>query len=184
MTDQPHPLPQSPAERLPERLLKHLPEGLAEAARRYADGRFEEARELLVALAAAYPDDAQTAYRAACVHDRLGLEAEAVPYYEHCLRGADLPEDSRRGALLGLGSTYRVLGRYEEAVATLRQGVERYPADGALRAFLAMALHNTGAHREAAALLLKTLAETSEDPSVRTYRRAIEHYADDLDATV
>ncbi|MCK8676438.1 tetratricopeptide repeat protein [Streptomyces lichenis] len=160
------------------------PADLAEVERAYQAGRFEEARKLLVALSAAYPGDAETAYRAASVHDRLGLEAEAVPYYERCLRGAELSDASRRGALLGLGSTYRVLGRYEEAVDTLRRGAERYPEDGALRAFLAMALYNTGGHHEATALLLRLLAGTSGDETVRAYRRAIEHYAGDLDATV
>lgn len=58
----------------------------------------------------------------------------------------------------------------------------RYPEDQALRAFLAMALYNRGEGREAVGLLLKTLATASDDPGVRQYRRAIEHYADDLDA--
>ncbi|NYV76533.1 tetratricopeptide repeat protein, partial [Streptomyces sp. UH6] len=59
-----------------------------------------------------------------------------------------------------------------------------YPDDGGLRAFLAMALHNTGEHHEAMALLLRLLAATSDDPGVRAYRRALEFYAGDLDATV
>lgn len=77
-----------------------------------------------------------------------------------------------------------MLGRYGQAVETLRLGVARYPEDGALRAFLAMALYNTGAHREATGTLLELLAATSGDPSVQRYRRALTHYAADLDATV
>lgn len=45
-----------------------------------------------------------------------------------------------------------------------------------------MTLYNRGEGREAVGLLLKTLATASDDPGVRQYRRAIEHYADDLDA--
>lgn len=45
-----------------------------------------------------------------------------------------------------------------------------------------MALYNTGRHHESTRLLLRLLAATSDDPSVRSYRRAIEHYAEDLDA--
>jgi len=45
-------------------------------------GDAETARPLLVALAAEYPDDADIQYQAGWVHDRLGLEAEAIPYYE------------------------------------------------------------------------------------------------------
>ncbi|MFD4370374.1 tetratricopeptide repeat protein [Streptomyces sp. NPDC058486] len=169
---------------------------LSEAvALRSGDGK-EEARVRLVALAGRLPGDAEVAYQTAWAHDVLGLEAQAVPYYETALAdtgsgsgsgtgtgtGTGLTADDRRGALLGLGSTYRTLGRYEDAAALLERAAAEFPEDGALRAFLAMALYNTGRHHDSVRLLLTLLAATSEDPSVRTYRAAIEHYARDLDA--
>ncbi|MET9346918.1 tetratricopeptide repeat protein [Streptomyces termitum] len=174
-----HPEP-SPEER--DRLL-----GEAVALRSRPDeSAKEEARVRLVALAGRLPADAEVAYQTAWAHDVLGREAEAVPYYERALAATDtgtgLGEEDRRGALLGLGSTYRTLGRHEDAAALLGAAVEEFPEDGALRAFLAMALYNTGRHHAATRLLLTLLAATSEDPSVRAYRAAIEHYAEDLDA--
>ncbi|MEU3557317.1 tetratricopeptide repeat protein [Streptomyces fragilis] len=157
---------------------------LAEAVRVREGGDPETARRSLLALSAEFPGDARVAYQSAWAHDVLGLEAEAVPFYERALALPGLPREDRRGALLGLGSTYRVLGRHTDAVRILRQGAEEFPQDGALRAFLAMALYNTGGHHEAMTLLLRLLASTSEDPGVRAYRRAIEFYAGDLDATV
>lgn len=158
---------------------------LADAVGLREQGRREEARDRLVELSARYPDDAEVAYQTAWAHDVLGLEAEAVPFYERALKTpGELTEKDRRGALLGLGSTFRVLGRYEEAVATLRGAVEEFPEDGALRTFLAMALFNTGEHHESAQLLLRLVAATSEDPYVIRYRKAIEYYAGDLDETV
>ncbi|MFI8814818.1 MULTISPECIES: tetratricopeptide repeat protein [unclassified Streptomyces] len=157
---------------------------LAEAVRLRADGRPEEARERLLALTAEFPDDAEVAYQTAWVHDVLGLESEAVPYYERCLRDTALAAEDRSAALLGLGSTYRVLGRYGQAVETLRRGVAEFPDDGALRTFLSMALFNTDEHHEAMRVLLELLASTSDDRSVQRYRRAIEHYAKDLHETV
>ncbi|MCX4790721.1 MULTISPECIES: tetratricopeptide repeat protein [unclassified Streptomyces] len=157
---------------------------LATAVRLRTEGRPEEARQRLLALCAAFPADAEVAYQTAWVHDVLGLEAEAVPFYERCLAGTGLSEEDRRGALLGLGSTCRVLGQYERAVGVLRGGVERFPDDGALRTFLAMALFNTGEHHESTQLLLGLLAATSEDPHVRQYRSAIEYYARDLHETI
>ncbi|MEV5971395.1 tetratricopeptide repeat protein [Streptomyces sp. NPDC051921] len=158
---------------------------LAEAVALRGAGHREEARDRLVALAERLPDDAEVAYQTAWAHDVLGLEAEAVPYYERALAArtahGGLTSEDRRGALLGLGSTYRTLGRYEAAVATLRRGTEEFPEDGALRAFLAMALYNTGEHHDAVRLLLRLLAETSDDPHVRQYHEAIAHYAEDLD---
>ncbi|MEV8585804.1 tetratricopeptide repeat protein [Streptomyces sp. NPDC051180] len=156
---------------------------LAEAVALRERGRQVEACERLVALAVRWPDDAEVAYQTAWAHDVLGREAQAVPYYERALAGTGLTPEDRRGALLGLGSTYRVLGRYEDAVALLTAAAEEFPEDGSLRAFLAMALYNTGRHHESVRLLLRLLAATSDDPSVRKYRPAIEHYAEDLDAT-
>lgn len=157
---------------------------LDEADRLREGGRPEEARERLLALTAEYPDDAEVACRTAWIHDALGLESEAVPYYERALANPGLSAEDRRGSLLGLGSTYRVLGRYGQGVETLRRGVEEFPDDGAMRTFLAMALFNTGEHDEAMRLLLELTAATSQDPYVQQYRRAIEHYAKDLHETV
>ncbi|MGW1844911.1 tetratricopeptide repeat protein [Streptomyces sp. NPDC001966] len=157
---------------------------LAAAVRLRTEGHQEEARQRLLALAAEFPADAEIAYQTAWAHDVLGLEAEAVPFYERGLGGTGLSEEDRRGALRGLGSTYRVLGQYEKAVEVLRGGVEQFPDDGALRTFLAMALFNTGEHHEAMRLLLELLATSSEDPYVRQYRAAIEYYARDLHETV
>jgi hypothetical protein len=52
----------------------------------------------------------------------LRLEAEAVPFYERALNATGLSRDDRHGAFLGLGSTYRVPGRYDRSSATFRRG--------------------------------------------------------------
>ncbi|QCX80900.1 Tetratrico peptide repeat protein [Streptomyces sp. YIM 121038] len=157
---------------------------LAQAVRLRESGRREEARALLLPLSESHPDDAEVAYQTAWVHDTLGLEAEALPHYLRAIQRPGLSDEDRRGALLGLGSTYRVLGKYPEAVAVLRDAVAEYPDDGALRTFLAMALYNTGRHHDAMALLLNLIATTSRDPEIAGYRPAIEYYAKDLDATL
>jgi tetratricopeptide (TPR) repeat protein len=156
---------------------------LSQAVRLREQGRAERARVELLTLADQFPHDGEVAYQTAWVHDVLGLEVEAVPFYEHALSGTDLSAEDRRGAFVGLGSTYRALGRYDMAVATLRRGLLEFPRDAALQVFLAMALYNTGEARDSVAMLLKLLAATSEDERIRRYRRAIEFYADDLDAT-
>ncbi|MET7458541.1 tetratricopeptide repeat protein [Streptomyces sp. NPDC005574] len=154
---------------------------LARAVQLREQGQAGQAREQLVELAERYPGDAEIAYQTAWAHDVLGLEREAVPFYERALGGAGLSREDRHGAFLGLGSTHRVLGSYGEAMQTLRHGLEEFSDDPSLRAFLAMALYNDGEGREAVRLLLKTLAATSSGRRVQDYRRAIEHYADDLD---
>jgi hypothetical protein len=58
-----------------------------------------------------------------------------VPYDERAL-AAGLAGEARCGALLGLGSTYRALGRYDEALATLETGARDFPRDRGMAVFL------------------------------------------------
>ncbi|MFI1828018.1 tetratricopeptide repeat protein [Streptomyces sp. NPDC020412] len=144
----------------------------------------EAARQRLLALSRQWPDDAEVAYQTAWAHDVLEREAEAVPHYRRALAGDGFAAADRCEALLGLGSTLRVLGRYEEAEATLREAVAAFPDHGGLRTFWAMALYNTGRYEESVRLLLELLATTSEDPTVREFGRAIAYYAADLGRTL
>jgi tetratricopeptide (TPR) repeat protein len=144
-------------------------------------GRLDEARERMLNLSRAYPDDGLVAYQTAWVHDRLGLENEAVPYYLKALSSGQLGVEDRLGALIGCGSTLRILGRYEEAVELLEGAHAEFPDDGGLAAFLAMALYNVGRHHDATRLLLRLVAASSTAPNVASYRAAIEYYAQDLD---
>lgn len=143
-------------------------------------GRLEEARELLLELRSELPDDAQVAVQTAWVHDSMGLEEEAVEHYEAAIAG-DLTDEELRGALLGLGSTYRTLGRDEDSDRTFRRAIERFPDFRPLRAFHAMTLYNLGRPREAVEQLLELLLESTTDPGIERYRRSLTAYAEDLD---
>ena len=143
-------------------------------------GQHEEACFLAVSLAAQYPADAELQYQAACVHDFLGREAQAVPFYLAAMSGS-LSAEHHRSAYLGLGSTYRALGQYPEAERTLREGLTRFPDAAELKAFLAMALHNLGQSKQAVDLLLTVLAQSSSDAQVQSYREAILFYAQDIE---
>ncbi|GLW11493.1 hypothetical protein Misp01_66210 [Microtetraspora sp. NBRC 13810] len=124
------------------------------------------------------PEDPELHREIAYTHDRLGLEHEAVPYYEKALA---LGASDRLGVWTGYGSTLRVIGRYEEALAVFEKGLREFPGDPGLRVFRAMALYNTGRSREAVADLLRSLAENKQ---VGGYEKAVTYYAENLDETV
>jgi tetratricopeptide (TPR) repeat protein len=155
-------------------------ERLAEAVSLREGGDVEEALSLLVELQRDHPNDPQVNLQCAWAHDKLGLEREAVPFYEKAidigLEGQDL-----RDALLGLGSTYRALGEGRLAEATLAQGVERYADDRAMQVFYAMALYSNGQPKKACELLLRIVVDTTADEEILSYRPAIDIYARDLD---
>ena len=142
----------------------------------------EEARTLLLDLAAAYPENAEISFQTAAVHDNLGRERESIPFYVRALeQGLSGPD--REGALLGLGSTYRGLGEYQKAVETLRRGVKEFPHNRALQTFLAMALYNTQQYKEAMELVLANLLETTSDEKLQYFKRPLLYYASHLDET-
>lgn len=156
-----------------------IPE-LARAVELRRSGKVEESRAQLLALAKARPGDALVHYHCAWSHDTLGLEREAVPFYERAL-ALGLSGEDREGALIGLGSSCRCLGESAKAEETLRRACGEFPESRAAQAFLAMALHNAGRHAEAMEILLRNLGETSSDESIRRYRRAILGYAGNLE---
>ena len=162
---------------------------LAEAIQLRETGRarqdqaiLEEARTLLLDLSAAYPDDAEITFQTAVVHDNLGFEQEAISFYVRALaQGLSGPDLER--ALLGLGSTYRGRGDYQQAEETLRRGVREFPHNRALQVFLAMTLYNTQHYKEAIELLLTNLMETTSDEALEYFKRPILFYASHLDET-
>jgi len=152
---------------------------LIDADKLRAKDRHEEARQLLVKLAVEFPTNPVVQYKTACIHDFLGLEQDAIPYYHAAIEN-DLPGDDLRGAYLGLGSTYRTLGKYEESKKTLLEGLSRFPDAKEMKIFLAMTLYNLGENHEAVSSLLKIIVATAPDAEIKNYERAIRFYADDL----
>ena len=144
-----------------------------------SQGKHSECLAILQELLTHSPDNANLNYQMAWVHDNLGLEAEAVAYYERALRNG-LSGDERKGAMLGLGSTYRCLERHAESVALLQTACSEYPDDRSLRVFLALSLFDHGRQSKALSLLLEELLATSADESIQKYRKALTYYADEL----
>lgn len=152
---------------------------LMDADKLRAKDRHEEARKLLVQLALEFPTNPVVQYKTACVYDFLGLERDAIPYYQAAIEN-DLPRADLRAAYLGLGSTYRTLGQYSESKNILLKGLSHFPEANEMKIFLAMTLYNLGENHEAVSSLLKAIVDTTSDEEVKNYERAIRFYADDL----
>jgi tetratricopeptide (TPR) repeat protein len=135
-------------------------------------GEYARAWRILRRLHRADPDDARLNYQCAWVCDLRGDERAAVPFYERAIRGG-LAGEELRGALLGLGSTYRCLGEYRNAATVLRRGLRTFPEAREFSVFLALVQYNQGHSASAMEVLLRTLAETTCDPGLRRYQRAL-----------
>ena len=101
-----------------------------------------------------------------------------MPLYRAALDGG-LSGPRRRRAIIQMASSLRNLGNAGEAAALLPQALAS-PSDeldGALRAFLALALVDLGREREAAAISLAALAAY-----LPRYNRSLARYAAQLGA--
>ena len=125
-------------------------------------------------LAAELPEgSAIAAFERASSFDSIGYEDRAVPLYRQALE-AGLTGERRRRAVIQLASSLRNLGRPQESVAMLRaeRDAGSDELDDAVRAFLALALSDTGREREALSIALAALA-----PHLRRYQRSVTSYA-------
>lgn len=142
--------------------------------------QLEESQTLLLDLLEQYPDDPLVLYEVGGSYDVMGEEKRAIPHYrkavEKGLAGDDLQE-----CLICLGSSYRVIGEYEDAVQTLETAVAQFPDNNSGRVFLALAYYNDGQEDEAVRILLELLLETTTDEDILTYADPLDFYKDHLD---
>ncbi len=113
-----------------------------------------------------------------CAQDSTGHPDRAVPLYRAAL-DTGLTGLRRRRATIQMASSLRNLGSAAEAVALLTNELNATSdeLDGAVRAFLALALVDVGREREAVALSLAALSKY-----LPRYNRSLARYADQLTA--
>lgn len=141
-----------------------------------------ESLEYLINIVAQCPFDSTVQYQCGAMHDRLGLEQTAIVYYEKAV-ALGLPKHLQEHAVIGLGSSFRCTGSYEQARKVLEEGAVMFPHNAAIRAFLAMTYYNLGEYQAAMELLLKGLVSAPHDKMIQKYAKAICFHAEQLDVT-
>jgi len=144
-----------------------------------AHGQSEEIFPRLEQLDRRNPNIAEINYQLAWTCDVLGREKEALPFYEKAI-ALGLPTNELSGALLGLGSTLRSLGQLDRSAEVLNSGAAQFPENREFEVFLALTRHAQGRHADAMRLLIDTLCDTTEDPGLTAYQRALRHAASKL----
>jgi tetratricopeptide (TPR) repeat protein len=132
-------------------------------------------RELL----ARHPHDRHALLEYAGALDFAGREADAATAYERAF-AAGLDGDDLRQGLVQYGSTLRNLGRYDDAVAALRQAEDQFPGHASVKAFLALALSSAGRCPEAVQVLITLAVDRIDSSELQQYQRPLRRYAADL----
>ena len=129
-------------------------------------GQIEGVLDQLQALAQNYPHVAEIAYQLAWTFDSLGKEAEALPQYEKAI---------------ALGLPPNEQSELDRAADVLESGILQFPDQPEFEAFLALVRHDQGRKTDALRIAMNTLLETSDDPGITAYQRALRHYVGELD---
>jgi tetratricopeptide (TPR) repeat protein len=145
-------------------------------------GQTEPLLGLLRKLDSRYPNVAEINYQLAWTLETSGQLAEALPAYEKAV-ALGLTPNEHANALIGLANTLRGLVQTERAAEVLRSGQRQFPDNREFDVFLALALHALGQHAEALQLALTALVDTTEDPGLTAYQRALRHAAGQLAAS-
>lgn len=158
-----------------EYILIMVETGLDDIKAHVRAGDFETAHSHAIALAEKHQHDSRAQLAAAIACDRLGLEAEAAPFYE-IARQLGVPQEDRKLLVVGYASTLRNLGRAEESIHLLTEALEDDPDDTALQAFLALALHSAGHKDSALAIMLKAALQGARENAFAPFARALNEY--------
>jgi len=145
-------------------------------------GQLQKAKAILSDIVKSHPEHALLCYQLACTCDAAGDEAEAVIHYENAIR-LGLSGEDRVGAFLGLGSTYRCLGKYQKSLDVFDRGLTEFADDHALKTFRALTLFNLGKAELCVEELICQLVETTADRDLKSYGRALKFYSDKLHQT-
>ena len=137
----------------------------------------EDFIERLDSLLAELPPQSPVAlFERASAYDSTGRPDLAIPLYQSAL-DAGMSGIRRRRATIQMSSSLRNLGNVERAAAllTAELNAPSDELDGAVRAFLALALADLGRDREALAISLTALSNY-----LPRYNRSLARYASEL----
>lgn len=112
-----------------------LQEKLASATQLRESYKHEEACKLLLELHSEFPEDSQVNYQCAWIHDLLGLERAAIPFYEKAVQ-TGLERNDLKRALLGIGSIYHCIGEYQKSIETFQHALTLFPDSHEFKVFL------------------------------------------------
>ncbi|MCU0096243.1 tetratricopeptide repeat protein [Bacillus sp. OR9] len=152
--------------------MEHL---LKQAIKLRKEKKYAQSKEILIGLTN-FTRDAEVLYQCAWIHDVMGLETEAMPYYEQAIANG-LEGESLCSAYIYFGSTYRCIGEYDKAITVLETGLQQFPDNDVMKVFLSLAKYNVNDHESAMKLLLETVVKVEE---VKEFERAISFYKDHL----
>lgn len=128
--------------------------------------------EKLLRVLDKFPEEAEVLYEVGGAFDTDGQETIAADYYQRAL-DAGLEGKWLRQCYLQYGSTLRNLGRFDESLALLKEGLALFPNSESLTVFKALTLQAMGDSAPALGSLLVLIADRLHTEEIMRYEAAI-----------
>ena len=138
-------------------------------------GKYEESKEILLDLVESSTDP-EVYFQCAWTHDTLGLESDAIVFYEKAI-ALGLSGESLIGCYIGLGSSLRCTGKYKKANDIFSEALVKFEENDVLKTFLAMTKYNLKEYEEAMKLLLSIVVKVE---GVNKFEKVIGFYQQHL----
>lgn len=133
--------------------------------RKKALSHFKRLREL-------YPKNSGVWLHSAFLHDRMGLERQAIPLYKKSI-SLGLNNRELRDALVCLSSSFINIGRPKTAIGILRRAQARFPEDIAMKLFMALAFYEAGHSTQSVRLLAMTILNEKNQKALNPFRKVL-----------
>jgi Flp pilus assembly protein TadD len=138
-------------------------------------GKTDHLLAALKSLDTRHPNTPEIAAEIAFTCVSRGDETGALEAYDRAL-ALGLPSPAEQAnALAGRAACLMRIGRSAEAASGLERARAQFPENAEFAAYLAVALKRAGRADEAAALLLDTLLDLSDDVGPTAHQRALRH---------
>lgn len=156
-----------------------MTQNLKKAVEFRSKGEFIDAENLFKLELKSNPVNPEVYYHLAWLYDKMNREIEASKKYEKALK-LGIKGENLKGCLLGLGSTYRNIGKHSKALKIFEQAQKLYPKSSEFLVFKALTLFDLNQKNKSVELLLEIITKTTKDKGIETYKEAIKYYAKEI----
>lgn len=145
---------------------------LEQAINQRTEKNYTESEKLFLELVLEDKKNASIHYHFAWLSDNMGLEKRAIKHYKKALKfGLDV--EFRADWFLGLGSSYRMTGKFKKSVKIFDLAIQKFPEHNELQVFKSLSLFELKKEKKAYLELLEVLLKVNNDKNIDALSNAL-----------
>ncbi|WP_353947956.1 tetratricopeptide repeat protein [Sporolactobacillus sp. Y61] len=143
------------------------------------EGQEEACLRLLRDLSKHQSDNGRLCLKYALALDHFSREEEAIPAYKKAM-DSGLDPDDERVAMICLASSYRNVGKVDQAMAMITGAMEKYPGHIPVECFCSLILLDAGLEKMAVQQLVQVLLRELKPEAFEGFKEALKVKVNEL----